>query len=268
MNDKTLFERKNDLFLDSNIGMYYCGRRENTLNHVYGPEIRNHYLFVLVNKGSAVLHSENNMEFHEHDLLVMCPGEKIYYRALTPWSIQWVGLYGDTVSEYVTQLGINGRNPIFSVSLWTELELLLDRMYTLSADFSISGKLIMTSLIYQFFSILFQCAKIKEETDYVQIAKNIIDYNFSNDISIEALAQDLHLSASYFTRIFTGTLGTSPKQYLLQQRIHRAKELLKTTNASILEIANSVGIPDQLYFSRIFKKKVGLSPLEYRKQQQ
>ena len=56
----------------------------------------------------------------------------------------------------------------------------------------------------------------------------------------------------------------SPKQYLLNKRLTRAKELLKETNASVFEIANSVGYDDQLYFSRIFKKHIGISPTEYK----
>lgn len=264
MIDKTLFEQKTDLYVNTNLGMYYCGKREHTPNHSYGPEIRNHFLFVLVNRGTAMLHHDSDILFREHDLLVMFPGEKIHYEALTPWSIQWVGLYGDGVLQYINQLEISAKNPIFHLTLWAELEIILEKMYLLSNNFSTSNKLTLTGLIYDFFSLLFQNSNLEEETDHIKTATTIIDYNFNNDLSIESLANDLHLSASYFSRLFKKELGISPKQYLLEQRIKRAKELLKTTNASVIEIANSVGIPDQLYFSRIFKKKVGISPLEYR----
>ena len=113
MNDNTLFEIKTNLYIDSDIGIYYCGKRINTLNHTYGPEIRNHYLFVLVNSGEAILYGENEIKLKEHDLLVMCPGEKIHYKALTPWSIQWVGLYGNEIKKYTEKLGITNNNPVF-----------------------------------------------------------------------------------------------------------------------------------------------------------
>ena len=54
--------------------------------------------------------------------------------------------------------------------------------------------------------------------------------------------------------------------YFLIKAVKRAKELLTKTNASIFEIANSVGYDDQFYFSRLLKKHVNVSPLEYRKQ--
>ena len=103
MQDKTLFEHKNHIHTDADIGIYYCGKRVNTLNHVYGPKIRDHYLLVLVNSGKAVLHSKSDAVLKEHDLFVMCPGEKIHYTALTPWSIQWVGLYGDAVEYCISK---------------------------------------------------------------------------------------------------------------------------------------------------------------------
>ena len=54
MADETLFEKHTEIF-NGDMGMYYCGKRTGTKNHVYGPEIRSHFLIVLVEKGSAVL---------------------------------------------------------------------------------------------------------------------------------------------------------------------------------------------------------------------
>jgi len=73
------------------------------------------------------------------------------------------------------------------------------------------------------------------------------------------------LNPSILTKKFNTQIGISPKQYILNKRLEYAKELLVNTNASIFEIANSVGFPDQLYFSRIFKIKEKISPSEYRK---
>ena len=105
MKDATMFERLSEIHFKNDIGMYYCGKRLETPNHTYGPEIRNHYLFVLVNKGTAILHHEKQIKFGERDLLVMLPNERIYYEALDPWSISWLGLYGKTIEEY-TELKI------------------------------------------------------------------------------------------------------------------------------------------------------------------
>lgn len=265
MTDPTLFEIKNELQINSDIGMYYCGKRINTQNHTYGPEIRSHYLFVLVNKGTSVLHGETETKFGDHDLLVMCPGQKVYYTALTPWNIQWVGLYGDTVSKYMDMLGINAKNPIINISLWKELEIVLSKMYDISNDNSISARLSLSGLIFEFFSILFKSVNINTKIDYVSLALKIINYNFNTDLSVTSLAKQLQINSAYFTRIFTHKIGVSPKQYILDKKINRAQELLTSSDYTIIEISNSVGIFDQLYFSRIFKKKTGMSPSAYRK---
>ena len=96
-------------------------------------------------------------------------------------------------------------------------------------------------------------------------AKIIIDYNFFRAITVREIAHTLHMDSAYLTRIFTQKYGIAPKEYLIDRRIEYAKKLLRESDASIKEIAISVGYDDQLYFSRIFKKKEGLPPLEYRR---
>lgn len=268
MDDKTMFERLTELHTKNDIGIYYCGKRIDAINHRYGPDIRNHYLFVLVNSGEATLYGEKEIILKEHDMLVMCPGEKIYYKANTPWSIQWIGLYGDTVEEYTKKLGISGKNPVFHVSLYNELEIVMDKLYSLAKSTTAAGSLLQISLVYNFFSLLFECFDYKDNVDCITTAVKIIDYNFNNDITVEKIAKTLHLTPAHLTRKFRAATGLSPKQYILNKRIEYAKELLANTNSSIFEIANSVGFFDQLYFSRIFKIKEGMSPSEYRKQLQ
>ncbi len=104
----------------------------------------------------------------------------------------------------------------------------------------------------------------KDNINAIKTALRIIDYNYSSPITIEQIAKRVSLNPSYFSRIFTEQVGIPPKQYVLNKRLERAKELLKETNASVFEIANSVGYDDQMYFSRIFKKHIGVSPIEYK----
>lgn len=265
MNDPTLQEYFYEANLKNDIGMYYCGKRINTENHIYGPEIRNHYLFVLVDKGSAVMCDNSEIKFGNHDLLVMCPDTKIHYKALENWSITWLGLYGDTVKEYMDLLGVNPQNPILHITLYDELSSVMERIFTVSDDISLSSKLHISGLIYEFFSVLMKNSTLNPKADFIDAALNIINYNFCEKISIDYVAKRLNLDPAYFSRQFTERIGIPPKKYLLNKRIERAKELLESTNAGIFEISNSIGYDDQFYFCRIFKKTTALSPSEYRK---
>lgn len=265
--DSTLNEIFTELHVKNDIGMYYCGRRVGTNNHEYGPEIRNHYIFVLVNKGSAVLLKEQEITFASHDLLVMHPNEKIHYKALEPWSITWLGLYGEAVEELVKKLGITRDNPIIHISLYNAVGEIMNKICDISKKQVAFSKFTIISLIYEFFSLLIQNSNSNcVEDDYITSAIRMFDYNYASAITVDQVANRLTLNTAYFSRVFSERMGISPKQYLLNKRIERAKELLIKTNASIFEIANSVGYDNQFYFSRLFKKHVKVPPLEYRKQ--
>ena len=267
MKDTTLFQLGSDLYDNNDLGMYYCGKRVKTMNHSYGPEIRNYYLFVLVNEGQATFSHKNGvLRLKEHDLLVMCPGEKIHYIAETPWSIQWVGLYGKTVENYMKFLSIDGNRPIVKVEEYYEMERILDDLYEIIGERNEYSKCRQIALIYQFFSLLLRNSSKKSVVDIPESAKRIIDYNFNKNITVKDISNMLYLSPEHLTRQFTDRYRLSPKEYLIEKRIAFAKKLLTESTACIREISNSVGYEDQLYFSRIFKKKTGLSPLEFRKQ--
>lgn len=259
-----MYEQHTEVYAKNDIGMYYCGKRINTQNHEYGPEIRSHYLFVLVNEGKADMLSHAGKRLAEHDLLVMHPGERIHYKSSEAWSISWIGLYGKVVREYMDLLNISPQNPVMKISLYNELKTVMDKIYDLSDDTSISAKASVTGLIYEFFSILLKCSGYKSKTEFVSTALKIIDYNYCSDISTRKIAEYLYIDPAYFSRKFSEKMNISPKRYIINKRIERAKELLDFTDASICEISNSVGYEDQFYFYRIFKKYTGMSPTEYR----
>ena len=266
MKDNTIFEKESNFQESTDIGMYYCGKRVKSINHIYGPQIRFCYMFVLVNEGEATFYHKNgNITLKSHDMLVMCPGEKIHYKANTPWSIQWVGLYGQTVDKYMEGLAINGDNPIIHIDKYYEMEELLDDMYVLSDTLFERERCELIGLIYKFFSLMFPSSGQKTSINIAESAKKIIDFNFDKDISVQYIASSLFVDTAYLTRRFTKNFGISPKEYMLKKKISHAKKLLDETDANVKEIANSVGYADPLYFSRIFKKHEGVSPLHYRK---
>ena len=88
--------------------------------------------------------------------------------------------------------------------------------------------------------------------------------NIESEISLEKLAEDLNLSASYISSCFKKQMGISIMKYAKKIRIDRAKVLLTTTDVSILDLSVSLGFYDQSHFSKTFKKFTGVSPSKYR----
>jgi AraC family transcriptional regulator len=95
----------------------------------------------------------------------------------------------------------------------------------------------------------------------------ILDYMdtyLAQDIKLATLAQLLSMSPFHFSRLFKQSVGISPHQYLIQQRIERAKQLLKQTDHTILEIALECGFKCHSHLSKQFRQLTGMTPKTYR----
>lgn len=85
------------------------------------------------------------------------------------------------------------------------------------------------------------------------------------DISMQDVAEFFGMSSRNFSRRFRRATNLSPLQYLQSQRYEQARELLKSSNLSISEIAYRVGYLDVSYFTKLFKQQSSTTPKEYRK---
>ena len=98
----------------------------------------------------------------------------------------------------------------------------------------------------------------------VRLARRFLDRHYDTPITIEQLSREVGLSPYYFIRRFRRVYRQTPHQYLMQQRIARAKELLRTTDMSVTEICVTVGFESLGSFSALFRKTAGISPSAYR----
>lgn len=89
--------------------------------------------------------------------------------------------------------------------------------------------------------------------------------NFREEINLEKIAAKVGLTGAYISTIFKKETGMTLTSFLIQTRIEKAKELIRTTNMTINEIAYAVGYVDARYFSKLFIKIVGIKPVEYRR---
>lgn len=96
----------------------------------------------------------------------------------------------------------------------------------------------------------------------IGFAVDYIRKNLHQKLSIDSIAKMAYVSKSNFFKMFKDELGTSPNEFILQERISRAKELLKSRN-SIKETAFQTGFSDTNYFTRVFKQLVGMTPKSY-----
>ncbi|MEM8504087.1 MAG: AraC family transcriptional regulator [Cyanobacteria bacterium P01_D01_bin.1] len=103
-----------------------------------------------------------------------------------------------------------------------------------------------------------------------QQMKQTIEYvhdNLGTDLDLTDLAQQANLSAFHFSRLFKKSLGLTPHQYVLHNRVERAKKLLSSAKpATLADVGLQAGFYDQAHFSKAFKRVVGLTPKQFTRQ--
>lgn len=91
-----------------------------------------------------------------------------------------------------------------------------------------------------------------------------IEENYQQPLDLDAIARQACFSRYHFLRLFRQRFGTTPHQYLIERRLERAKELLKTSDLSVTEVCLEVGFQSLGSFSELFRRYVGHAPSRYR----
>lgn len=96
-------------------------------------------------------------------------------------------------------------------------------------------------------------------------ARKYIEAHYTNpNLSLNDVANEVNFSPSHFSVVFSREMGLTFKDYLINIRMEKAKELLRTTPLKSFEISSQIGYNDPHYFSYVFKKHTNLSPKQFR----
>lgn len=106
----------------------------------------------------------------------------------------------------------------------------------------------------------------QSEKIQVQNMVNYIREHFGEGLTLSTLANEFKMSESYISSLIKKRTGKGFGEHLMEIRIQKAQEYLRTTNDSIEAIAVRVGYPDYFYFTKVYKKATGISPAAYRRQ--
>lgn len=109
------------------------------------------------------------------------------------------------------------------------------------------------------------CEFDNKATEQISKAKVFIRENLLKGIGPEEVADSLHMSYSWFRKLFKEYTGLSPAHYIQELKIQQAKDLLAITKRSTKEIAYYLTFDDIPYFTKVFKKYTGYTPQSYRK---
>lgn len=105
----------------------------------------------------------------------------------------------------------------------------------------------------------------ERESPAVLKVKAYVAAHLDRDLTREELAAHVYLNPAYLSRLFRKETGMVLTDYLLQEKMRRASDLLVGTDHTISEIADSLGYGNFSYFARLFRKVYGVSPHDYRR---
>lgn len=113
---------------------------------------------------------------------------------------------------------------------------------------------------------LIQKKQVDNNVILAENAKKIVEEHFRDPaLSVETVCRELHVSSSFFSKVFKQETGLTFLNYLINRRMEEAKKLLDKTDYKSHVIGEMVGYPEPNYFSYVFKKNCGVSPVKYRK---
>lgn len=262
-----LTHKNTDLYLS------HCGMQQCEPGHRFGnqPRPEYHLHFILDGQGSYVI---NNQKFNlrRGQLFVIPPNVSSYYYQADmkkPWYYAWIAFNGEMADQYMAQAGFDDTHIIRNSNIAPEeftgyiYEMLKASQLTASNELDRIGCLflIMARLIE---SNTNNSAYDYSGDTYVEHALQYIQFNYNRNIQINDIVNYVGMNRSYFSQLFKQQMAVSPKEYLQQFRMDKAKSLLDDSALSVTDIATSVGYSDPFTFSKSFKKLVGQSPREYR----
>lgn len=116
-----------------------------------------------------------------------------------------------------------------------------------------------------FYKVLSKVAQVQQTHHNPLLpVMHYIEENISNPhLTNNLLAAELNISEVYLRKLFSAHYNTSPRQYVLNLRIQKAKQLLTDTPLRMTTIAEQCGFSSQYHFCRIFKERTGLTPTQY-----
>jgi AraC family transcriptional regulator len=98
----------------------------------------------------------------------------------------------------------------------------------------------------------------------LRLVRDTINAHLEEGLSLEQLAHECKLSVTHFAKAFARSTGISPHRWLMQRRVHVAKDLMQTTDSSLVEISLKCGFSDQSHFTRVFAEATGETPGRWR----
>lgn len=188
------------------------------------------------------------------------------------WHMLWVHFRGGNANAYHNLFRTIGEEkPVGTMPTHCNGEELLKKLISRYGDnnSTIDNDIAASAELVQLLTSCIQAVSVQEEDRAIpqivrQIRRYLLEY-YPESIQLNTLSQQFSVSKYHLQRIFKKHVGQSPLDFLSGVRLNHAKELLRTTDLPVSEIAYRVGIENASYFVSKFRSEEGITPHKYRK---
>ena len=211
-------------------------------------------------------------EFDKGFLYLTVPGETeiICADENDPYETYWVIFRGSSAPDILRLCGLPCKCGVYPFDKNEECaEILKKALYSTKSDGDMAEVFSLLSAFHAVMAVHMESLG-KVDGKSGNVAKDVAEFlskNYHCDIKIDEIAETFNYSRNHLYALFKKEYGVSPKEYLINLRIEKARQFLedKSLELSVKEIAYAIGFHDPFYFSKLFSSKVGVSPLQYKK---
>ena len=225
----------------------------------------------IVMDGCGFFHiAGNDYLLKKGDAFVICAGEAHLYKnnSAEPLTLAWAE-FSTTGSWEIFQRFRQHPTPVIDGAYTDKAQKSLCQIVKTVQEHSYESEYALSALYYGFLMDLLEAGSMIGTPAMPPIVDDALRYitrHLGESFQVKDLAEALHISHTYLTKVFRRYTGVSPMQYIHMKRLEQASKLLADTALTCEEIAGMVGLYDAAHFSHLFLRNFGSTPSDYRKQ--
>ncbi len=249
----------------------------------YFPRAKHHYrervegcdnhIFMMCVEGRGIVEVDGDLYTIMQNQYIIIPKEtahRYYANNENPWSIYWFHFSGSSANSYIDMVMDNqvvgtmtSMGLAWFVKQFGVIYNLLESGYSKNHMMAVSNLLglLMTGLKVP---LMWDDSSYSKKSPVDECIAYMLEH-MSERLTLEQLAERMHMSRSHIIELFKEHTGYTPIDYFIHLKVQKSCRMLDQTDMSINEIALQIGYEDPFYYSRIFKKVMGMSPRDYRK---
>ncbi len=234
----------------------------------------NGYQINFITKGEGVVETEKGIyEVEPGSIIIVRNQEWHRYKPKdeTGWVEHYVGFNGMLANHFLKETMVLKGQTVINCGFSELIYQTYTKLFEEASKEYPGSQHVASSCIIELLANIASWEKRKQFADkpiahIIERTKLYMHESVRGEIDLQQIASENNITYSYFRQMFKSYTGISPRQYFIDLKLMKAKELLIGSNMTVKEVSYCMNFGSEHYFSRIFKKKIGISPSDVGKQ--